>query len=99
MGSCTSYDENCVNWKFENLLESKIMPICCSNMCTLFWYVLECWIRHGCWCTCVNKFRVCISRSGEPGSPRREWQRRNPCVTRSSRVGEGVWSWATGHLA
>jgi len=29
---------------------------------------------------------VCISRSGEPGSPKREWQRGNPCVTRSSRV-------------
>jgi len=37
-----------LNWKFVNLLESRIMPMCCCNMCTLFWYVLECWIGHGC---------------------------------------------------
>jgi len=45
-----------LNWKFENLLESRIMPMCCCNMCTLFWYVLECWIGHGCWCVCMNRF-------------------------------------------
>jgi len=36
-----------LNWKFVNLLELGIMPMCCCNMCTLFWYVLECGIGHG----------------------------------------------------
>jgi len=99
MGSCTAYDENCVNWKFENLLESKlclcVVAICvhCSGM---FWSVELGRVVGVCAWT---DFGVCISRSSEPGSPRREWQKGYPCVTRSSRAGEGVLSWATGHLA
>ena len=53
------------------------------NVFKLNWYDLEVWFGHGRYVACVNSVGVCISRSGEPGLPRRDYRRLKYCFCSS----------------
>jgi len=78
------------NFGFWSLHYVNIVFIC---VCIIFQMNVMIWHEFWAWfllVACVNREPFCNSRSGEPGSPRRDWHRQNPCVTRPSRAGEGV---------
>jgi len=73
-----------MGWKigFWGLSRVYTMPIWCCKLCKLIWYArilfgMLCganWTRLE-WVESVISEGICISRSGELGSPRRDWQR------------------------
>jgi len=65
MELCTEYVTFVHMWVLGVWNVSKLCSYGWWNWCELLWYELRCWIGHGFWCACVNRFGVCISRSGE----------------------------------